>query len=115
MNMIEHRAECQDGQSHSTYDNADESEEYKQIFQPVKNTEAIDPFDEYMPCFHVWSFNSISLPAYRLVSAKILIKSQPDKLDNNGVALLYKCLIISILNNQAVSISGPSYCLIVRL
>ena len=53
MNMVEHRAECQDGQSHSTYDNADESEEYKQIFQPVKNTEAIDPFDEYMPCFHV--------------------------------------------------------------
>ena len=53
MDMVEHRAECQDGQSHSTYDNADESKENKKIFQPVKKTEAIDPFDECMPCFHV--------------------------------------------------------------
>ena len=52
MYVVEHRAECQDCQSHPMDCNADESEEYQQVFQAIKYPKALETFDERMPCFH---------------------------------------------------------------
>ena len=52
MYVIEHRAECQDCQTHHTDCNADYSEEYQQVFQAVKYPKALETSYERMPCFH---------------------------------------------------------------
>ena len=50
--MVEHRAECQDGQSHPMDRNADDSEEYQHVIQSVKYPKALETFYECVPCLH---------------------------------------------------------------